>query len=327
MSRSLIPPPVYSTNYPTSAFAGSVTISNAPGSVGDIFSEDQRTVAFSLLCLAPMNGPVLGPIVGGFVYQGAGWRWTNWVVLILAGVLWGLGWLVPETYAPTLMRKKAEGIRKSTGDERYMSRFCHKDGEGDFLPLVGTNLKRPVMMLFTEPLWYGDLGRLGFFGGMFANGVVGNSIFWALYIAVIYGILYLCFTAYPVVFSGIRGWGPGISGLAFCGIGAGNVLATILDPLNNKIYNMHKVDLETGRRPPEARIVLICLAAVLSPAATLWFAWTCAPTSIHWIWPILSGVPYGLGNTWIFVHGNNYLATSYGIYAASALAGNTVCRR
>jgi MFS family permease len=31
------------------------------------------------------NGPVIGPIVGGFVFQALGWRWTNWVVMIGSG--------------------------------------------------------------------------------------------------------------------------------------------------------------------------------------------------------------------------------------------------
>lgn len=154
-----------------------------------------------------------------------------------------------------------------------------------------------------------------------------NSAFWALYIAAVYGVLYLCFTAYPIVFSQIRGWGPGLSGLAFCGIGVGAVFAIVLEPVNRRIYERHKVDPSTGKRPPEARIACVCLAAVLTPLATVWFAWTCAPTRIHWILPLLSGIPYGLGNTLIFLHGNVYLVESYDIYAASAMAGNTVCRR
>ncbi|KAI5841424.1 major facilitator superfamily domain-containing protein [Morchella snyderi] len=286
------------------AFAGSVTISNAPGTIGDIFDEHGRTMAITIFSLAPMNGPVLGPIIGGLVYGHLGWRWTSWLVFIIAGVLGVLAFFIPETYTPVLMRKKAARLRKETGDDRYMSRFCYKDGEGDFWVLIKTSLQRPIIMLFTEPL----------------------CIFWALYIAVIYGILYLCFTAYPIVFAQIRGWGPSTAGLAFCGIGVGTILSAVLDPVNQKIYEMHKVDPDTGKRPPEARIACTCLAAVLSPAAMFWFAWTCVPTSIHWIWPILSGIPFGLGNTWIFLHGNSYLITSYDVYAASALAGNTVTR-
>jgi hypothetical protein len=72
----------------------------------------------------------------------------------LAGVFGLLGLTHPETYAPVLLRRRAEKLRRETGDERYMSRFCYKDGEGDVLELVVLNLKRPVIMLFTEPMWY-----------------------------------------------------------------------------------------------------------------------------------------------------------------------------
>jgi hypothetical protein len=51
-----------------------------------------------------------------------------------------------------------------------------------------------------------------------------HSIFWNVYIGVVYGILYLCFVAYPIVFRQERGWSAGIAGLAFLGIGTGNLL-------------------------------------------------------------------------------------------------------
>lgn len=50
------------------------------------------------------------------------------------------------------------------------------------------------------------------------------------------------------------------------------------------------------------------------------------PITIHWIWPILAGVPFGAGNALVFIYASNYLAGAYGIYAASAMAGNAVIR-
>jgi multidrug resistance protein len=70
------------------AIAGAAMISNAPGTVSDIVSDDYRALAFSVWSLGPMNGPVVGPLVGGFVYQALGWRWTNWVVMIGSGISW-----------------------------------------------------------------------------------------------------------------------------------------------------------------------------------------------------------------------------------------------
>jgi hypothetical protein len=47
---------------------------------------------------------------------------------------------------------------------------------------------------------------------------------------------------------------------------------------------------------------------------------------VHWIAPIIAGIPFGAGNCGVFIYASNYLVHSYGIYAASALAGNAVLR-
>jgi hypothetical protein len=137
--------------------------------------------------------------------------------------------------------------------------------------------------------------------------------------------LYLCFTAYPIVFRDIRGWSLGLSGLAFCGIGIGSLITIACEPLIRRMINSHRVD-EDGKVPPEAMVSIVCISAILIPAGELWFAWTCAPASIHWIVPILASVPFGAGNTGVFIYASNYLSYSYGVYAASAMAGNSVIR-
>jgi hypothetical protein len=152
-----------------------------------------------------------------------------------------------------------------------------------------------------------------------------NSIFWDVYVAIVYGTLYLSFVAYPIVFQRQRGWSPGLGGLAFCGIGIGNLLTIMLEPLCRKLINAHKKDPETGDIPPEAMVSVICIAAVSLATGELWFAWTCTP-NIHWIVPILAGIPFGAGNAGVFIYSNNYLVHSYSLYAASALAGNAVLR-
>jgi hypothetical protein len=142
----------------------------------------------------------------------------------------------------------------------------------------------------------------------------------------IYGILYLCFVAYPIVFSQHRGWGPGSSGLAFVGIGIGTLAVIFAEPLLRKLINRQPRDPETGRISPEASASVMVLGAILTPLGQLGFSWTCLPESIHWAAPIGFGIPFGAGNTLCFIYGSNYLASAYGIYAASALAGNAVVR-
>ncbi|KAK5053521.1 hypothetical protein LTR16_010739, partial [Cryomyces antarcticus] len=169
--------------------------------------------------------------------------------------------LVPETYAPAILRSRAAKKRKETDEPRWWSRY---DEKKDFWPLLRVNLSRPFIMTVTEPI----------------------CIFWDVYIAIVYGILYLCFVAFPIVFQGLRGWAAGFTGLAFCGIGCGSLIVIASEPLIRKIINSHKPDPETGKPPPEAMISVVCGAAILIPVGELIFAWTCTP-NVHWIWPIL----------------------------------------
>ncbi|KAF2848355.1 MFS general substrate transporter [Plenodomus tracheiphilus IPT5] len=282
------------------AIAGAAMISNAPGTVSDIVSDDYRALAFSIWSLGPMNGPVVGPLIGGFVFQALGWRWTNWVVMIGSGTSWFMVMLVSETYAPAILRAKSAKKRKETGDERWYSRY---DDKKLFWPLLRENLYRPLSMAVSEPI----------------------CIFWNVYIALVYGVLYLCFVSYPIVFGELRGWSPGLVGLGYMGIGIGGIVTISCEPLLRRMINAHAKDPETGKPYPEAMVSVVCIAAVCVPVGEMIFAWTCTP-NVHWIAPLIAGVPFGAGNAGVFIYASNYLVHSYGIYAASALAGNAVLR-
>lgn len=225
---------------------------------------------------------------------------TNWVVIIAGAVAWVCVACVQETYAPSILRKKAAKKRKETGDNRWWSRY---DDEISFYPLLKINLSRPFVLTVTEPI----------------------CIFWDVYIALIYGILYLCFVAYPIVFADLRGWSPGFAGLAFCGIGLGGMITIVSEPLIRKWINSHPNDPETGSPYPESMVSIVCVAAIAIPLGELIFAWTCTP-NVHWIAPIIAGIPFGAGNAAVFIYASAYLVQCYDIYAASALAGNAVLR-
>jgi len=208
--------------------------------------------------------------------------------------------IIPETYAPTLLRRRAAKLRKDNNNKKYWSTY---DDLQPFWPLLRVNLSRPFVLMVTEPI----------------------LIFWDIYVAIVYGVLYLCFVAYPIVFSEIRGWSAGLSGLAFCGIGTGTLIIIVCEPLIRKWIDSHKPDPETGAPPPEAMVSIVSLGAVLLAVGEIWFAWTCTP-EYHWAIPISSGILFGAGNSAVFIYASNYLVHSYNIYAASALAGNAVLR-
>ncbi len=107
--------------------------------------------------------------------------------------------------------------------------------------------------------------------------------------------------AYPIVFVQHRGWSPGISGLAFVGIGIGTMLAILSEPWLRRLINSHPKDPETGRVRPEASASVMMIGAILTPIGQLVFAWTSLPVSIHWAIPIAFGIPFGAGNTMSFI--------------------------
>ena len=68
-----------------SGAAGSAPQTIGGGTIADVIPQEKRGAAMAIYTLGPMFGPVMGPIMGGFITQGAGWRWTFWLIAILVG--------------------------------------------------------------------------------------------------------------------------------------------------------------------------------------------------------------------------------------------------
>lgn len=292
-------------------FFGSSPLTNAGGTIADIFGARQRGVAMAIFSAAPFLGPALGPIVGGFVGQTIGWRWVEGVMCIFTAVLWIFGTIVlPETYPPVLLKKRAALLAKQTGAV-YRSKYEEK--EIIALPKVfKTALSRPWILLFREPI----------------------VLLLSIYMAIVYGTLYMMFAAFPVVYQTPRpdgyGWSEGVGGLAFIGIAIGIILAVVYVLFDNKRYGRildeaAKDDGSRVRASPEARIPPGMVGSVFLPIGLFWFAWTNSP-NIHWIVSIIGTAFFGFGMVLVFLSVMNYLIDSYTVYAASVLAANSVLR-
>jgi len=224
------------------------------------------------------------------------------LMVILAGVLWIVGSLfVPETYAPVLLRRRAAELSKRTG-QVYKTRIDIEKGEISAAKTLSIALGRPFVLLFMEPI----------------------VLILSIYMSIVYGTLYLLFGAFPIVFQVERGWSEGVGGLAFLGVAVGMVIAIAIGGKLNTFYVEAGVK-NGGVSPPEARLLGCMIGAVAFPIGMFWFAWTTSP-SVHWISPILAGVPFGFGLNLMFLGITNYLIDAYTIFAASVLAANTVLR-
>lgn len=141
------------------AVFGSVMICNGAGTIADISTEENRARYMSWWSIAPLNGPVTGPLIGGYVAQYLGWRWDNWLVLILTGAAVVTMFTVSETYVPQILKQKAAQRRKEEGDERY---WCQYDSRKSTAELMRVNLSRPFVLSFTEPiLWFFNIWCVG----------------------------------------------------------------------------------------------------------------------------------------------------------------------
>jgi MFS family permease len=56
---------------------GSSPLTIAGGILADIWPNEQRGLAMIFFSSAPLFGPSLGPVIGGFIGEAAGWRWVQ----------------------------------------------------------------------------------------------------------------------------------------------------------------------------------------------------------------------------------------------------------
>jgi hypothetical protein len=151
-------------------------------------------------------------------------------------------------------------------------------------------------------------------------------LFSCLYLSFAYGIFYMFFQSYPIIYEETYGFTGGQEGLTFLAIGVGAIVAccaylgwdTILR--RARASNKAWVQKEEMRRLP-----LACIAGPFFIISCFWVGWT-ARKDVPWIVPVLAGIPYGIGYLLIFMALLNYLVDAYKIFAASAMAAASMVR-
>ncbi|KAI0423787.1 polyamine transporter 3 [Xylaria sp. FL1042] len=281
---------------------GSSAIVNSAGVVSDIFITEERGLAVMVYTSAPFLGPTLGPVVSGFLAQAGGWKWVDGLTVIFTGVMFFLGLVfVPETYTPYLLIRRAQKLSKSTG-KVYVSKLEKGKPKKTASNVFYNGIARPWVILLYEPI------------------VLALSI----YSAIVYGILFLIFTAFPIVFQGTRHWSQGISGLAYIGIVVGQFLAMFFYIFLETAYRK-RIAEDPSKATPEARLEPAMIGGVMLPIGLFIFAWT-SFVRIHWIVSIIFSSFFGIGQVLLFISLINYVIDAYLVFAASALAGNAILR-
>lgn len=287
--------------------AGSTPITIGGSSVADMFVPLERGRAMSVWSMGPLIGPVIGPIGGGFLAAAKGWRSIFWTLTIaMASSTLISFFLFRESYAPTLLARKAARLRRSTPNSLLKSKYELATDVPRTVVLTRA-IARPMKMLLFSPI------------------VLALSA----YMALIYGYLYLLFTTFTDVFENIYHFPTSLVGLTYLGLGAGMLGGiAVYGSLADKMTFSAASKAGDGDGPklkPEQRLPPILPGAACIPVGLLIYGWT-AEKDVFWLVPILGTVFIGLGLIFTFMPIMMYLVEAYTIFAASATAANTIFR-
>ncbi|AJR99446.1 Tpo2p [Saccharomyces cerevisiae YJM1418] len=269
------------------------------GSIADMFPSETRGKAIAFFAFAPYVGPVVGPLVNGFISVSTGrMDLIFWVNMAFAGVMWIISSAIPETYAPVILKRKAARLRKETGNPKIMT---EQEAQGvSMSEMMRACLLRPLYFAVTEPVLVAT----------------------CFYVCLIYSLLYAFFFAFPVIFGELYGYKDNLVGLMFIPIVIGALWA-----LATTFYCENKyLKIVKQRKPtPEDRLLGAKIGAPFA-AIALWILGATAYKHIIWVGPASAGLAFGFGMVLIYYSLNNYIIDCYVQYASSALATKVFLR-
>ncbi|KAJ5261358.1 hypothetical protein N7478_011953 [Penicillium angulare] len=283
----------------------SAPLSNTPGLLADLWNPLQRGNAMAGFSAMVWIGPALGPVVAGFLELKEDWRWSFYVLLWLGAATAVFMFTIPETYAPTILYNKAKRIRNAQIPGYENVKAASEDNDRTLIAIYKVALTRPWLILL-DPI----------------------SFLVAIYMAVVYTLLYMLFSIYPIVFQERRGWNSGVGELPLVGTVVGALFGgcIVLVDTHLRTQKIKRGERKLEDSTPEDRLPLAMIGGIGFSGCMFWFAWTAEYNSIHWIVPTIAGGFLASSMLLLFVSYLNFLVDVYMMYAASAIAANTIIR-
>ncbi|OTA54803.1 MFS general substrate transporter [Hypoxylon sp. EC38] len=271
--------------------------------IGDLFRPHRRGFAMGIWNIGPLIGPTIGPLLGGFLADSIGWRFEFWIVLAASTATTILIEILnKETSHKVLIQQKTIRLRKELNRDDLKS--CYDDSnDGTNNKILLTSLLRPLKMLVMCPLVF----------------------FFSLYIAFVFGVVYLLYTTIPTVFEETYGFDVKFTGLVYLSLGLGNVLGWLVCTFFSDKTVVKLAQSNGGVFEPEMRLTISISFGIFLPITLFWYGWSTFYVT-HWASPVFSLIPYGFGIMGLFLPITTYLIDSYPTYAASAIAANIILR-
>ncbi|KAH8694952.1 putative MFS multidrug transporter [Talaromyces proteolyticus] len=283
--------------------AGPLTLASA--AFADMYRPKELAPMITLYALTVFLGPLISQPIGGFIVlnESLGWEWTEYLPGILGSVaFFSLLILLPESYRPVILARKADRLRRETGDWSIISK--HDTIALDLRTVSREYLFLPLRMLALDPI------------------VLCMCTFGAF----VYGLLYLFLTAYPIIFQQIYHMNPGVGGLPYLGIMVGQCLCVIATLIYQRMWVFPRLHMNKGQMKPEWTIPLAIPGAAAFSAGLFWLGWSGYRGEVHWIVPTASGVLSGFGLLAMFVPSVSYIVNARQNRSASAVAAHMLFR-
>ncbi|MCJ1230748.1 hypothetical protein MMC12_007422 [Toensbergia leucococca] len=247
---------------------GSTFSTMVGGVVSDIYHTKDRNTPMALFAGSALFGTGLGPVCSGFLVQNMSWRWVFYIQVITCGFLILLVIVFfQETRGSVLLSKRArilndwyearekagyfgfdmpvseDGVKKQSQRIRWKVK---SDEERETLAkMIGISVYRPFHLLVTESVVF----------------------FFSLWVAFSWAVLYLTFSAIPLVFINNHGFNTQESGAVFAAMCTAALLSTVLS-----IYQ-EKIAIRYGKisSTPEGRLYFSCIQSAFLPIGLFWF--------------------------------------------------------
>lgn len=290
---------------------GSGGLAVGSGILADIYGPITRGIAVGMSASIMNLGSIIAPIVGTYIVNQYGWRWTAWVTLILCGVVSiYAAVLLRETSHNRILMRRAARLRRETGNMNFRARA--EMASLDPRILLRRYCTKPVRMFVQEPI----------------------LIVMTVYLTLVYGTLYLSYQLFPKAFQ-LRGWSKPTATLPFISVGLGVLSALGLFSFftmtwyKERWLASQKTETEESeitsppKIPPEYRLPPMILGALILPPSLLWFGWS---GNTHWTSQLLACFFIGMALQVIFISGIVYIVDTYLVNTVSAISIHVMVR-
>ncbi|TXT10572.1 hypothetical protein VHUM_02077 [Vanrija humicola] len=280
--------------------AGSIGTSVVGGTISDIFIPAHRGVPMAISGFIVFFATGLGGAVFGFVDVRASWRWVWYVHTI------GIGAMIPavvfgtkETRSDVILRRRAAKLRKERGlaDGGVYMHSSEVD-KVSFWKAVTASVYRPFIFLTTEPI----------------------VMFFSLWVALAWSVFYVQIAGLPYMMRNLYGFNTEQVGMVYFTTCIGAVLGLFGGQIQERLYRK-----KAAKRGIEARLYAPMVAGVLFSIGCFITGFTALP-NVHWIGSAVGQVIVITSIMLIYVTAFTYVSECYGIYASSAIAGQSSAR-